>query len=202
MAEVSCRIFVRGTAGLIKESQLPEDMRAGFEQLNEWERIKANMPYSVITSEDEAPGPPVIVQNPEEEVTEVGEGQTAKFMCRVGGSPAPAVFWYRNEQLIKQSNRMKVWYDGIHRLEILKVKPTDSGLITLIARNHYGEARFDTNLVVKTKWGTQNRSSNKTESVVMKKFVSNSVTTTVNTTSLQVSNGSSPNGHLQTGVQL
>ena len=60
------------------------------------------MPYSVITSEDEAPGPPVIVQNPEEEVTEVGEGQTAKFMCRVGGSPAPAVFWYRNEQLIKQ----------------------------------------------------------------------------------------------------
>ena len=102
---------------------------------------------------------------------------------------------------------MNVSYDGIHRLEISKTRPSDSGLITLIARNHYGEARFDTNLVVKSKSGVAgqpSRVTNKNESVVMKKFVSNSVTTTVNTATADNTSTSinQSNGYVQTGIQL
>ncbi|XP_075253991.1 uncharacterized protein LOC142345665 isoform X8 [Convolutriloba macropyga] len=207
MAEVSCRVSVRGGSTLVDEdSQLPEDMRAGFEQLNQWEQIKSSMPSGNLgINEDEGISPPMIVQYPEN--VEVTEGQTAKFLCRVGGNPIPTVFWYRNEQIINASNRMNVSYDGIHRLEISKTRPSDSGLITLIARNHYGEARFDTNLVVKSKSGVAgqpSRVTNKNESVVMKKFVSNSVTTTVNTATADNTSTSinQSNGYVQTGIQL
>ncbi|XP_075242899.1 uncharacterized protein LOC142337506 isoform X2 [Convolutriloba macropyga] len=142
--QISCTIGVYRTAELVRESQLPEEMRAGYEHLNYIESLKGT--NNDIFDPDEDPEPPIIVQPPEP--VEVMEGQGARFICRVHGSPQPKLHWYKNDEILTESRRVNVWFDGIHHLEFPRVRFYDQGKITVIARNASGEDRHDTELIV------------------------------------------------------
>ena len=43
---------------------------------------------------------------------------------------------------------MKIWFDGIHYLDIPKTRPSDSGNIRVIGRNRHGVVRTETQLEV------------------------------------------------------
>ncbi len=47
-----------------------------------------------------------------------------------------------------QGRRMKIWFDGLHYLDIPKTRPSDSGAIRVIGRNRHGVVRTETQLEV------------------------------------------------------
>ncbi|PAV56317.1 hypothetical protein WR25_15732 isoform E [Diploscapter pachys] len=71
--------------------------------------------------------------------TEVGEGQSANFYCRVIASSAPVVTWYKDERELKQSAKyMKKYQGNDYGLTINRVKMDDKGEYIVRARNSYG----------------------------------------------------------------
>jgi hypothetical protein len=70
----------------------------------------------------------------------VHEGETAKLDCVVIAQPEPKIVWFKEEETIKESQRVKLDFQGDHcTLTINKTTPTDSGLYKVSARNQAGE---------------------------------------------------------------
>ncbi|XP_063720500.1 titin-like isoform X2 [Symsagittifera roscoffensis] len=143
---IGCSISVMRTTELDNESQLPEDMQAGYQEMYYFETLKG---MKDIDDNDEDQERPIIVQAPD--VVDVVEGQGAKFICRVHGNPTPKLHWYKNDEILMESRRVNVWFDGIHHLEFPRTRFYDGGNITVIARNVHGEVRHDTQLIVREK---------------------------------------------------
>ncbi|CAD6198887.1 unnamed protein product, partial [Caenorhabditis auriculariae] len=71
--------------------------------------------------------------------TEVHEGQSANFYCRVIAASAPIVTWHKEDRELKQSVKYMKRYNGNdYGLTINRVKGDDKGEYTVRAKNSYG----------------------------------------------------------------
>lgn len=71
--------------------------------------------------------------------TEVAEGQSANFYCRVIASSPPVVTWHKDDKELKQSVKYMKRYNGNdYGLTINRVKGDDKGEYTVRAKNSYG----------------------------------------------------------------
>uniref|UniRef100_A0A914YQH0 Ig-like domain-containing protein n=1 Tax=Panagrolaimus superbus TaxID=310955 RepID=A0A914YQH0_9BILA len=72
----------------------------------------------------------------------VSEGETAKLDCVVVAQPEPKIVWYKEEETLQESQRIKLDFQGDHcSLTIAKTIPSDSGLYKVSARNQAGETQ-------------------------------------------------------------
>ena len=82
----------------------------------------------------------------------VMDGDEAKFVCLVTGSPMPqSVQWFHNKKEITENQDFHMFYNpstGQCMLHIVEVFPQDSGLYECMATNPYGKASTTTQLVV------------------------------------------------------
>ena len=80
---------------------------------------------------------------------EVQEGETAKFECRVFGKPAPEVEWYKDDQFLDESDRVKFENkDGVCTLTINDTSAFDEAEYKVLARNPLGTATCTAELLV------------------------------------------------------
>ena len=84
------------------------------------------------------PEAPAFLLRPEP--VELVEGETAKLLTKVCGTPRPRVLWYHKGQLLVSGARIRVSYDGMmHYLELSRCREYDSGEVRIVARNPAGE---------------------------------------------------------------
>ncbi|XP_052814063.1 titin-like [Mya arenaria] len=97
---------------------------------------------------EEALRAPECTQPPQNLV--IDEGEPVTFTCKITGSPAPTVTWYRNNQIVKPSKyfHMESTPDGVHILSILEAFPEDTGIYKCVARNKAGETTVTCQLKV------------------------------------------------------
>ncbi|XP_072047546.1 titin-like isoform X2 [Amphiura filiformis] len=144
-AESVASLQVKPRDAVITDSQLPEDMRAGIEKTLAYEEQLGLM---IKESEifEEPPSKPDFITFPEPLC--VVEGESARFTTRLSGNPTPRVLWYKDNGILANGRRMKIWFDGLHYLEIPKTRPSDSGTIRVIGRNRNGVIKSETQLEV------------------------------------------------------
>ncbi|XP_069376886.1 striated muscle preferentially expressed protein kinase isoform X3 [Paralichthys olivaceus] len=75
------------------------------------------------------------------DVLEVIEGRTARFDCKVSGSPAPRVTWTHFETRVEESDNVHILQEsGRHSLVITHVSGDTEGFYTANAQNIHGKA--------------------------------------------------------------
>nr|XP_046238165.1 striated muscle preferentially expressed protein kinase isoform X3 [Scatophagus argus] len=75
------------------------------------------------------------------DILEVIEGRTARFDCKVSGSPAPRVTWMHFETRVEDSENVHVLQEGgRHSLVITHVSSNTEGFYTAVAQNIYGKS--------------------------------------------------------------
>ncbi|XP_036396104.1 striated muscle preferentially expressed protein kinase-like isoform X2 [Megalops cyprinoides] len=83
------------------------------------------------------------------DLLEVIEGRTARFDCKVSGTPPPRVTWSHFEHTLVDSENVRVLKEGgRHSLVIAHVTNEDEGFYTVTARNAHGEAESSAELYV------------------------------------------------------
>ncbi|KAJ8403435.1 hypothetical protein AAFF_G00352070 [Aldrovandia affinis] len=83
------------------------------------------------------------------DVLEVIEGRTARFDCKVSGTPPPRVSWSHFEHTLVDSENMRVLKEGgRHSLVIAHVTNENEGFYTVTARNAHGETECAAELYV------------------------------------------------------
>lgn len=131
---------------MITDTQLPDD--TGMARLERMEEaIRRDRVGKERLEEGPEPSPPVFDLMPEAQ--QVEEGETAKFLCRVGGHPRPRLTWWINGTILVNGHRFRLGYDGMMNfLEVPKVREYDGGTVRVMAKNPLGEAECSTTLVV------------------------------------------------------
>lgn len=87
----------------------------------------------------------VIVLRPEIEGprdVKVVPGETAEFVAIIQANPVPDVVWVKNEQIIQESENVKIIEDKpnkIYKLIVDKVTLADEGYYSVVAKNELGE---------------------------------------------------------------
>nr|XP_029480046.1 striated muscle preferentially expressed protein kinase-like [Oncorhynchus nerka] len=80
---------------------------------------------------------------------EVIEGRSARFDCRVSGTPPPKVSWRHFDHTLVESDNVQILQEGgRHSLVISHVTNEDEGFYTVIACNPHGDAESATELYV------------------------------------------------------
>ncbi|XP_044200451.1 striated muscle preferentially expressed protein kinase isoform X3 [Thunnus albacares] len=75
------------------------------------------------------------------DILEVIEGRTARFDCKVSGSPAPKVTWMHFETQVEESDNVRILKEGgRHSLVISHVSSDTEGFYTAVAQNVYGKS--------------------------------------------------------------
>uniref|UniRef100_A0A8C4T2A9 Striated muscle enriched protein kinase b n=1 Tax=Erpetoichthys calabaricus TaxID=27687 RepID=A0A8C4T2A9_ERPCA len=83
------------------------------------------------------------------DILEVIEGRTARFDCKVSGTPPPQVTWSHFEQTLEENENIRILKDhGLHSLIISHVSNENEGFYTVIAKNAHGEAECSAELYV------------------------------------------------------
>ncbi|MBN3297320.1 SPEG kinase, partial [Amia calva] len=83
------------------------------------------------------------------DILEVMEGRTARFDCKVSGTPPPKVTWSHFDQALKESENIRILKDqGLHSLIISHVSNENEGFYTVIANNVHGETECSAELYV------------------------------------------------------
>ncbi|XP_029300651.1 striated muscle preferentially expressed protein kinase-like [Cottoperca gobio] len=74
------------------------------------------------------------------DILEVIEGRTARFDCKVSGSPAPRVTWTHFEARVEESDNVRILQEGgRHSLVIAHVIGDTEGFYTAVAQNIHGK---------------------------------------------------------------
>ncbi|XP_014907071.1 striated muscle preferentially expressed protein kinase isoform X2 [Poecilia latipinna] len=83
------------------------------------------------------------------DILEVIEGRTARFDCKVSGSPAPRVTWMHFETRVEENDNIRILQEGgRHSLVISHVSSDKEGFYTAIAQNVYGKSECTAELYV------------------------------------------------------
>ncbi|XP_058888050.1 striated muscle-specific serine/threonine-protein kinase-like isoform X6 [Acipenser ruthenus] len=83
------------------------------------------------------------------DILEVIEGRTARFGCKVSGTPPPQVTWSHFDQAVEESENIRILKDkGLHSLIISHVSNENEGFYTVIAKNSHGETECSAELYV------------------------------------------------------
>lgn len=82
------------------------------------------------------------------------DGSQVEMECQVAGHPRPTVTWYKDEQMIYQSEEFQIIYDdeNVSKLIIADVYPEDAGKYTAVAKNEFGTAMTSAELFVAGKF--------------------------------------------------
>lgn len=106
------------------------------------------MLLSVLERPSLALEPPLFIERFQEMT--VSEKETIKLYARVTGNPAPEIFWLRNNETLKSTNRIKMTYDGENIELIIKQASveTDSGDYKCVACNSVGKASHGARVTV------------------------------------------------------
>ena len=79
----------------------------------------------------------------------VNSGDTVKFQTQAQGNPAPTVSWYKDDQPLEMTPKIKEFYENdIWTLILLEVEPEDSGCYEAVAENAHGKVFSRGNLTV------------------------------------------------------
>lgn len=102
--------------------------------------------------------PPVFYEQMSEQYTH--DGGTARFVCKVTGSPSPTISWFHDSTLVYPSDDFHQSYeDNKAVLEFKEIFPEDTGLYSAVAKNSAGHAISSAELYVKE--GLKNKSLHK-----------------------------------------
>ncbi|KAK7893232.1 hypothetical protein WMY93_022384 [Mugilogobius chulae] len=83
------------------------------------------------------------------DVLEVMEGRTARFSCKVSGTPPPTVKWMHFESELEESENVRVLQEGgRHSLLLLHASSQSEGFYTAVAHNAHGRAECTAELYV------------------------------------------------------
>ncbi|XP_056444343.1 striated muscle preferentially expressed protein kinase [Gadus chalcogrammus] len=83
------------------------------------------------------------------DVLEVMEGRTARFDCKVSGTPAPSVTWMHFDGAVEASDNVRLLQEGgRHSLVIARVCSDSEGFYTAVATNYRGSAETTAELYV------------------------------------------------------
>ncbi|KAM9766866.1 striated muscle preferentially expressed protein kinase isoform 2-T2 [Menidia menidia] len=83
------------------------------------------------------------------DILEVIEGRTARFDCKVSGSPAPRVTWMHFETRVEENDNVRVLQEGgRHSLVIAHVSTETEGFYTAVAQNAHGKSESTAELYV------------------------------------------------------
>ncbi|XP_012780144.3 striated muscle preferentially expressed protein kinase isoform X2 [Maylandia zebra] len=83
------------------------------------------------------------------DILEVIEGRTARFDCKVSGSPAPRVTWMHFESRVEESDNIRILQEGgRHSLVITHVGSDTEGFYTAVAQNIHGKSECTAELYV------------------------------------------------------
>ncbi|XP_044043059.1 striated muscle preferentially expressed protein kinase isoform X2 [Siniperca chuatsi] len=75
------------------------------------------------------------------DILEIIEGRTARFDCKVSGSPAPRVTWRHFETRVEESDNVRILQEGgRHSLVITHVSSNTEGFYTAVAQNIHGKS--------------------------------------------------------------
>ncbi|XP_034720163.1 striated muscle preferentially expressed protein kinase isoform X4 [Etheostoma cragini] len=75
------------------------------------------------------------------DILEVIEGRTARFDCKVSGSPAPRVTWMHFDTRVEESDNVRILQEGgRHSLVITHVSSDTEGFYTAVAQNMHGKS--------------------------------------------------------------
>ncbi|XP_029696722.1 striated muscle preferentially expressed protein kinase isoform X8 [Takifugu rubripes] len=75
------------------------------------------------------------------DILEVVEGRSARFDCKVSGSPAPRVTWMHFETKVEEGEKFRILQDGgRHSLIINHVSNDTEGFYTAVAQNIHGKS--------------------------------------------------------------
>lgn len=102
---------------------------------------------SVVEEREEKRAPEVVA--PLKSI-QVADGGQARLECQIHGTPKPTVTWYRDDQMIVNSEEFKIFYDedNLCSLFIPDVYPEDAGRYTVVAKNELGTAETTAELFV------------------------------------------------------
>uniref|UniRef100_A0A670JFC4 Contactin 1 n=1 Tax=Podarcis muralis TaxID=64176 RepID=A0A670JFC4_PODMU len=73
------------------------------------------------------------------------KGGQAIIECKPRAAPRPKLIWSRGTEIIRNSTRIRIWYDG--SLEIINVTAADAGNYTCFVENNKGKANSTTTLL-------------------------------------------------------
>lgn len=95
--------------------------------------------------------PPTFAKKPTARV--VPEGSNVEFEVRLAAVPEPDIFWTFGGKAVKQSENVQIISSSdvhmyVSKLKIEKVKMSQQGKYTLVAKNREGEATLDIMLKV------------------------------------------------------
>ncbi|XP_047629540.1 striated muscle preferentially expressed protein kinase isoform X3 [Phacochoerus africanus] len=80
---------------------------------------------------------------------EVLEGRTARFDCKISGTPPPSVTWTHFGHPVEESENLRLRQEGgLHSLHIAHVGSEDEGLYEVSASNAHGQAHCSAQLYV------------------------------------------------------
>ncbi|XP_015229457.1 PREDICTED: striated muscle preferentially expressed protein kinase isoform X2 [Cyprinodon variegatus] len=83
------------------------------------------------------------------DILEVIEGRTARFDCKVSGSPAPRLTWMHFETRVEETDNIRILKEGgRHSLVISHVSSDLEGFYTAVAQNIYGKCECTAELYV------------------------------------------------------
>ncbi|XP_048835461.1 striated muscle preferentially expressed protein kinase-like isoform X2 [Brienomyrus brachyistius] len=83
------------------------------------------------------------------DVLEVIEGRSARFDCKVSGTPPPQVSWSHFDRALENNENIRILKEGgRHMLVITHVSSEDEGFYTVVARNQHGTAECSADLYV------------------------------------------------------
>ncbi|XP_077997324.1 muscle M-line assembly protein unc-89-like [Glandiceps talaboti] len=81
---------------------------------------------------------------------EVIEGSAARFECKITGTPAPEVTWYKDKKELKEGKHFRMEYDGsgLCCLTVADVTANDDDVYTITAKNQLGSVSCSADLIV------------------------------------------------------
>nr|XP_032802510.1 striated muscle-specific serine/threonine-protein kinase-like [Petromyzon marinus] len=90
---------------------------------------------------------PIFTRKPES--LDVADGRPARLDCRVSGTPAPTVTWFRDGRPVQSGERRRVSSEkGLHCLSVPHASAEDEGEYTVTAANTHGEVSCSCTLIV------------------------------------------------------
>ena len=81
-------------------------------------------------------GTPLIIEQPEKEVTVATPGKSVLLPCKADGFPKPSIYWLKDGTRVKFNERVMQSADG--SLVILNMEHSDEGIYSCLVANTFG----------------------------------------------------------------
>ncbi|CAG0878668.1 unnamed protein product [Darwinula stevensoni] len=147
-AITAAQLTVKSKSDIVQDSQHP----GGLQQIQHLE--DASRYGRKVMEETFIQQIPPKFLGPLKGTNKIKEGQNAHFETRLEpqNDPKMIVEWYFNGKPLMQANRIQTYHDfGYVAIDILSVRPEDSGTYTVVAKNTLGEATLSAHMEVETR---------------------------------------------------